>query len=197
MLVLPEWRESSDEDLVRVILKNPDAFAVLVERYQAKLARYVRSISRASKEEAEDILQEAFIKAYRNLNGFDTEQKFSSWMYRIVRNETISWHRKMSVRAESRTDIFTAEDLDRFAGKHAPVSDMEHVQMNDAIQKILNSMDKKYRDVLVLKYLEEREYQDISFILQKPMGTVATLLNRAKKQFKDAATKMGVNIELI
>ncbi|MFA5129572.1 MAG: RNA polymerase sigma factor [Patescibacteria group bacterium] len=197
MLVQPEWRESSDEELVRLTLKYPDAFGVIMMRYEPKLLRYVRTISRASKEEAEDILQEAFLKAYRNLNGFDTDQKYSSWMYRIVRNETISWHRKMSARAEGRTDIYSAEDLSHFASKEHIISKLEQDQLHGIVRNVLDTMDKKYRDVLILKYLEDREYKDISFILQKPMGTIATLLNRAKKQFREVAKRCGTDLELL
>ncbi|MFH1534644.1 MAG: sigma-70 family RNA polymerase sigma factor, partial [Patescibacteria group bacterium] len=62
---------------------------------------------------------------------------------------------------------------------------------NEKIQKVLSQMDKKYQEVIVLKYLEDKDYQEISDILKKPVGTVGTLLSRAKKQFKQVVQKQG------
>ena len=77
----------SDLQLVKLSLKDHQNFRYLVERYEPLLLRYMRRIANVSKEEAEDLLQEIFIKVYKNLNGFDQKLKFSSWIYRIAHNE--------------------------------------------------------------------------------------------------------------
>ena len=87
-------QELNDNEIIIKSLGNIDYFACLFEKYEKKLFQYIRQVSFVSSEEAEDILQESFIKIWRNLNEFDDHMKLSSWIYRIVHNETISYWRK-------------------------------------------------------------------------------------------------------
>ncbi|MDD5489902.1 MAG: sigma-70 family RNA polymerase sigma factor, partial [Candidatus Moranbacteria bacterium] len=87
MIEKENCREKTDEEMVALTLKNQDYFACLVERYEPKLMRYIRRISAATQEDAEDLLQDVFVKVYRNLNDFDQKLKFSSWIYRIAHNQ--------------------------------------------------------------------------------------------------------------
>ena len=91
--------ELPDERLVAQTLDDRERFACLMRRYEARLLRYIQRISSLRKEDTEDVLQDAFISAYRNLHDFDHEKgKFSTWIYRIVRNGTISAVRKLKVK---------------------------------------------------------------------------------------------------
>jgi RNA polymerase sigma-70 factor, ECF subfamily len=185
--------EQTDERLAVLAVTDQRAFAVLVDRYQSKLLRFIRTISNVRYEEAEDILQEALIKSYRNLNSFDGNQTFSAWMYRIVRNETISHYRKKSVRPEGHMDQEDEDMLDRFAHHMNIAADAERAEEASTIRKALDELDPKYRDVLILQFLEEKDYKEISDILHIPMGTVATRINRAKERFKVIAQKHGLH----
>jgi RNA polymerase sigma-70 factor (ECF subfamily) len=69
---------------------------------------------------------------------------------------------------------------------------LERKYTGEEVRSVLNDMDERYREVLVLKFLEEKDYKEISDILEKPMGTVATLINRAKKQFKEETIKRDI-----
>ena len=176
--------EKTDAELVALTLEDRESYACLIRRYEEPLARYVRRISGYSDDDIADILQNAFIGAYRNLNDFDPSLKFSSWLYRIVHNETISHHRRYRARPQT---ISIQEGDDVFALLASEVDVPRDVGRTIAAQRIrdvLGSLDPKYREVLVLKYLEDKDYREISDILQKPMGTIATLINRAKKQFR-------------
>ena len=84
----------SDNELVTLTLENKDNFSYLIERYEKKLYRYIWRLTGLSKECCEDILQETFIKIYRNINNFDQRLKFSSWAYRITHNEALNYVRK-------------------------------------------------------------------------------------------------------
>ncbi len=173
--------KQKDEDLVLSVLKNRDCFLYIVERYQEKLFRYIRRISALSEEDIEDLLQEIFIKVYKNLNDFDTSLKFSSWIYRIAHNEVISNFRKIKARPQK---VWDDENLLlNIASKLDFVRDLDNEFLQKNINEILEQMDLKYREVLVLKFLEERSYKEISDILKKPVSTVGTMINRAKKQF--------------
>lgn len=176
-------QKKTDEELVLLTLENQDFFSCLVERYEPKLMRYIMRISASTREDAEDLLQEIFIKVYRNLNDFDPDLKFSSWIYRIAHNQVVSQWRK----SKSRPQVikFEAdEDFLKFIAAEVDLAkDTEEKFAGEEVRKILENLDHKYKEVLVLKFLEGKNYQEISDILKKPLGTVATLINRAKKQF--------------
>ena len=93
----------SDQDIVRLSLGDIEYFACLVLKYELRLLGYVKKISQCDQEEAEDILQEAFIKIWKNLNGYDPRLTLESWLFRIVHNETISFWRKKTSFGKDRT----------------------------------------------------------------------------------------------
>lgn len=174
----------TDAELVQLTLQDKEFFKYLVERYEAKLLRYVRRLSNISLEEAQDILQEIFIKVYLNLNDFDQDLKFSSWIYRIAHNETINHFRHRQRRP-------VAVDLDSdkvFLGAtRADLNlelELDRVYKIEEVQQALGRLESKYREVILFKYMDDKGYQEISDILKKPLGTVATLLNRAKQKLK-------------
>lgn len=181
-----ELANLTDEQLIVHILDDRQIFAYIVERYQDKLMRFIRRISGVSREQAEDLLQEIFLKAYQNLNSFDTDLKFSSWIYRIARNHVISHHRKVVRRPEVLLKEETANKL---------ASDLEIEHEVDAgieaerINQVLSDMKPKYREILILKFLEEKDYNEISDILKIPLGTIATRIHRAKQAYKKAYEK--------
>ncbi len=184
--------EQSDELLVEKSLHEQRAFAVLIDRYQNKLLRYIHQITSVSHEEAEDILQEGFIKAYYNLNNFDRRLKFSSWIYRIIRNQVISAHRKKSVRPQGNSVVLEDTQLQFLASELNTAKDVDIAYLKENIDQVLAKLDVKYRDILVLRYFEQKEYKEISAIIKKSTGTVSSLVSRARKQFKKEAEKLGL-----
>lgn len=181
--------EKTDEELVALTLKDENFYAVLVERYEEKLARYILRISGGSKEDVEDTLQDVFISAYKNLNSFDSDLKFSSWIYRIAHNKVISHFRKITARPKTVTYEGDGQLLNILASDLDIAKDLERKYTAEEVRSILDQLDERYKEVLVLKFLEEKDYKEISDILEKPMGTVATLISRAKKQFKEKKSK--------
>jgi RNA polymerase sigma-70 factor (ECF subfamily) len=153
--------------------------------------RYVRRISGLAEEEAKDILQEAFIKIWRNLNEYDTDLKLSSWIYRIVHNETISYWRK----SKSHDKDQTLSLDDEFIEYEDPgqVENDSNPDPNEKIEKVLDSLPLKYREVLTLKFLEKMSYGEVSDVLKIPEGTVATRINRAKKLFIKVAGERRIH----
>lgn len=194
IMVKPEQcQNKTDEELAALSVKDQGFFCCLINRYQNKLLRYVIRLSGVSKEEAEDILQEVFIRVYQNLNDFDPELKFSSWIYRITHNQVISNYRRLKARPQS-VDWELADDiLNSIASDLDLEKEVNHKYLRESIEKILASMDKKYREILVLRFFEEKSYQEMSDILKKPLGTVATLMNRAKRHFRDEANRQRIN----
>ena len=184
----------SDEELVKRSLKDVDSFGLLIERYESKLKAYIMRISTFSPAEIEEILQEIFLKAWKNLRDFDQSLKFSSWIYRIAHNQTVSSFRKYKSRGLDK-DIPLDLTLYNIASSELDISEkLDQKTRAKVVCEILNSLPEKYREVLVLKYLEEKSYEEISDILKRPMGTIATLLNRAKKAFKKKLLEKNLNL---
>jgi RNA polymerase sigma-70 factor, ECF subfamily len=187
-------KKTSDNQLVELAKSNPDVFEELVNRYWRRLFGYVRRISYFSNEDIEDILQDVFIKTYKNLNSFDNKLKFSSWIYRITRNCTIDAIRKKQSRpAISQMDMSEAVNLFKSStdleGEVSKKDDLER------IEKIIKSLPLKYREVMILKFSEEKTYDEIIDILKKPKGTVASLINRGRKQLIKKAKEQNIVIE--
>ena len=196
MLDKNDCAEKSDEELVSLTLKNQDFFTCIMERYEEKLKRYIRRISGVSIEDAEDLLQEIFVKVYRNLYGFDTSLKFSSWIYRISHNQVVSHWRKTRM-AQNVLKFEGGEDYLKILSSGEDLAqNVERKFTGEEVRRVINKLDEKYREVLVLKFLEGKDYQEISDILQKPLGTVATLINRAKKQFRKIAEDKEIKFRI-
>ncbi|MCK5286001.1 MAG: RNA polymerase sigma factor [Candidatus Pacebacteria bacterium] len=186
--------EKTDEELVLLALKDQDYFLLLVRRYEEKLTRYISRISNLDKDEIEDVLQDIFIKVYKNLNAFDTSLKFSSWIYRISHNEVISNYRKFKNKAKVISFDTDGEFIKNIADELDIEKEFNLEDLKKNISLILNKMDLRYREVLILRFMEGNNYNEISDILKKPEGTVATLLNRAKKQFSQIIEDQNIKI---
>ncbi len=175
----PDIRDDySDEELVELSLKDNMFFALLIKRYKEKFFYYLKRFTGFRAEELEDVIQASFIKIYTNLNSFNKNLKFSSWAYRIVHNEAID-----EIRRQKRghlplfPELEIPDDFDLSA-------EIDEKLAKDKVKLVLQELKDEYREVLVLRFFEHKEYREISDILKKPMGTVATMIDRAKKQFK-------------
>ncbi|MEA2006677.1 MAG: RNA polymerase sigma factor [Patescibacteria group bacterium] len=187
----------SDEKLVGFVKKHKDCYVCLMNRYDEKMMRYVRRISGVDVEAAEDIIQDVFLKVYVNLNAFDENLKFSSWLYRIAHNETINYWRRN--KKKSSTDISWDDNealKNVIRDKHDTEQAVYQKITNEQLLEVLEEIDEKYRTVLILNYLEGKSYQEIADILNKPIGTVGTLLNRAKKLLKENLVKEGIRASI-
>ncbi len=175
---------ATDQELVARAIANKQSFAAIVLRYEAPLLRYIVRLGCKNSFVADDLLQEIFIKIYIHLNEYDPFLQFSSWIYRIAHNEIVSYFRK----EKRRSSVLTRDEL---LGLFENITDDADVIAHESeqhtaqeIQAALDRLEPKYRDVIVLKYFEEKSYEEISDILLIPQGTVATLINRAKKKIK-------------
>jgi len=193
MIIDSECINKTDEQIVVLTLKNQDYYLCIMKRYEAKLLNYILKISNISREDGEDILQEVFIKAYQNLNDFDLNFKFSNWIYSIAHNTTISAFRKKKVRPQ--TVSWEDEDLNNILESTLDVENTSLQKLTyKQILKTINQLPLKYKDVLILKFVEGKDYREISDILRKPMGTIATLINRARKSLIQELEKEDIKL---
>jgi RNA polymerase sigma-70 factor (ECF subfamily) len=175
-------KELTDEGIIeKVRTSNQDLYSVIIDRYQKKLVRYVSNLIK-NEDKAIDVVQESFIKAYVNLNNFNTDKKFSSWIYRIAHNQAINLAKKY----QKETPLL--EDWD-FKSDDDIEKDFEEKEIIEKVEKCLKNIPLLYSEPLSLYYIDEKSYEEISDILRIPMGTVATRINRAKKIMKNICPK--------
>ena len=169
----------TDEDLVNEIISGQkELFYHVVTRYEAKLKRYILTITNR-RSEAEDILQNVFLKAYKNLPTFNNSLKFSSWLYRIAHNESINLIGSSFIqRFVSMPEWFDIGRRDNIEEK------IDDEQMRKKLKGCVEKLSMKYKEPLVLFYYEEKTYEEISDILRIPVRNVGVLIHRGKSQVK-------------
>jgi len=172
----------TDEDIARIVQKGKsESFGLLVERYEAKIIRYAKRFL-FNHNDVEDLAQEIFIKAYVNIQSFDTSRKFSPWIYRIAHNEFINSIKK---KAKEPLPLF---DLDiifpSLISKEKVENEIDRKELNKMLDKCLNKLNSKYREPLILRYFEELDYKEIADILRIPVSTVGIRLKRGKEKMK-------------
>jgi len=156
--------------------QDQELYRELVRRYQNKLLRYANYLVH-DEEPAADVVQEAFIKAFVNLQGFNTRKKFSSWIYRIVHNEAINYLKK----SKKITPFAGREWLaDRVRSDTDLENDFLKNQEKETVGRALEKLPLDYSEPLILFYFEEKSYDEISDILRMPVGTVGTRISRGK-----------------
>lgn len=167
----------SDNDLVCYVRdKDKQAFAYIIERFESRLSRYVMYIVN-DLEGSKDIVQEVFIKGYINLASFDINSKFSSWIYRIAHNEAINYINKNKKFVNFDTTNLLNELVSTFKKPEEVIFDEELI-LN--FKEVINKIEKKYSEVLILYILEQKSYEEISYILRTPTSTVGTRIKRGK-----------------
>lgn len=172
----------SDEEIAqRVQAGDTESFGTLVERYEGKLTRYAKRFLLYN-EEAEDIVQDVFMKAYTNIQSFDAARAFSPWIYRIAHNEFINAIKK---RGKEAIPFFDPDTLfPHPVAKETADGTARTAEMRRMVEAGLAKLDVKYREPLVLYYFEEMDYREIADVLRIPVATVGVRLLRAKEALK-------------
>jgi RNA polymerase sigma-70 factor, ECF subfamily len=170
-------------------IKNGDqnAFAEIVEVYKDKVFQLCYRML-GNRHEAEDIAQEAFIRAYVNIHSYDLNKKFSTWLYRIATNLSIDRIRKKKPDYYLDAEIAGSEGLTMYSQVAAdvalPEDELESMELQALIQSEILKLPEKYRSVIVLKYIEEFSLKEIGEILDLPVGTVKTRIHRGREALR-------------
>jgi RNA polymerase sigma-70 factor (ECF subfamily) len=170
------------------------AFGELVRRYQDRLFNTVYRLV-DSTEDAQDVVQEAFLHAYQSLDRFKGDSQFFTWLYRIAVNSAISLQRKqrstvrLSVDRGGQGSVPEPHDVSEFS---QPDQALERADEERRIQSALNRLSAEHRAVLILKDLEDQKYETMAEILQVPIGTIRSRLHRARLELRGVLEKMEV-----
>lgn len=175
---------TTDEEIAQRVKKgDSESFGILVTRYEQKITRYARKFL-VNRQDIEDLVQQVFIKAYTNMQSFDTDKRFSPWIYRIAHNEFVNALQKKSRDLLSFFDFeldtlfphaYASETADRSAGDR---------ELKEILNSCLDKLDAKYREPLVLYFFEELGYQEIADILHIPSATAGIRLSRGKAKLR-------------
>lgn len=181
-------READLELLRAVMAGDGTAYRGLVERYQARVYAMVYGMVR-NREDARDITQEAFVKAYRSLGSFRLEASFYTWLYRIAMNLAIDFTRKRRRLEKNGFDegIATRNDDGSIAEAHVedgPSRQLERKQLFGRIMDAMAHLPEDQRQVILLRELEGLQYKEIAEVMGIPEGTVMSRLFYARKKLQ-------------
>jgi RNA polymerase sigma-70 factor (ECF subfamily) len=183
------YADLSDSDLVLRVRKGDGAaFRPLVERYQNRIHAMVYGMVRDA-EEARDITQNAFVKAYQNLEAFRIESSFYTWLYRIAMNLAIDSCRKSRRRKTSSFDEAVANrDEDgtilELHQAESPQRALQRKQLHDRIFAALGELSEDQREAILLREVEGLSYKEIADAMGIPEGTVMSRLFYARKRLQ-------------
>ena len=184
--------EKTDEEVANLVRAGDiNLFGILIYRYEDKMMRYSRKFL-SDQEDIKDVVQEIFLKAYENIKSFDVKRKFSSWLYRIAHNELVNVLRKR------RKNILPLFDLDVFfphsLHDNSLTQEIDRQDMSKMIDKCLDQLEPKYREPIILYYLEGLAYKEIADIIRVPISTIGIRIKRAKEKMKSIYQKSGYSL---
>jgi len=180
--------EQTDEVLIRNALKgDQQAYKLLLERHRHAIYHIAFKIVH-NREEAADLVQETFMKAFGSLNTYRFEYRFSTWLYRIAANSAIDFLRKRKIEALSLDRPMETKDgtveLQLPDWTHNPEFDYTRKQRRISIDEAIDSLPDKYRQVIVFRHTDDKTYEEIAKILDVPVGTVKARIFRARELLK-------------
>ena len=181
-----------DRQLIEsAIAGDQNAYTLLVQRHKEGLTLYVNEFIGSLKnpdgtvelaEEPQDIVQEAFHKAFQSLTSYNPQYKFSTWLYNIARNIAIDYTRKRKISIGAN---LTPENIKDFANigsgiRNSPEDKLISTQEYRNLIEMIDSLDEKYREPAILRFIKEYEYNEIAQELNLELNTVKTRIKRAK-----------------
>lgn len=169
--------ERKDEELLKASIKDESAFSVLVERWWNKIFAFI-SFKIRNYDEAKELVQEVFLKIYLKLESFDSSFKFSTWAFKIAQNLTIDYLRKQHI---TKTEL---SDKSAITFKN-PLSNLIESEENKKIWDAVEKLPEEFKEVIILRHLQELSYEEIAKILNLKLGTVKNRIFKARKYLAD------------
>lgn len=180
-------REEEKELIQHAIDGDQKAYAEILNRYRGPVFNLIIRMVK-TKEEAEDLVQEAFIKAFNSLQSFNMQYAFSTWLYKIAINNCIDHFRKQKLKLYSLDKPLSAKDGElkrEFPDTHeAADKNLLNTEKTKIIEDAIASLPEKYRMSIYYRHQEEKSYEEIAEIMDIPLGTVKARIFRAREMLK-------------
>ncbi len=183
--------EANETELLELARKgDSQAFGALVERYQRRVVGVAQAIVH-NQDDAVELAQETFVRAYENLAKFESRSSFSTWLYRIAANLSIDFRRR-----EGRHTVLRGEDAENEIQRlPSPLGDSfqetARGQLNRRLNDALKELTQEHRAVILLREVEGLSYDEISDVLQVPRGTVMSRLHYARGRLREILKDLG------
>ena len=174
----------------RILSGDQDAFSTLMQAYEDKVYNLCLRMC-ADREEAKDLAQEAFIKAWRGLKFYKQEAAFSTWLYRLTSNVCIDFLRQKKRKAAVSLAAPEDEQIDIPDPAPRPDELVLQKQRNEAVAEAMSQLEDEFRLVLALRVVQERSYEEIAEIMDLKPGTVKSRLARAREKLRKVLLKNG------
>lgn len=182
-----DYKTLTDEQLILQFQKeDKGAFGEIVLRYKDRLVNFLFRFT-GNRESAEDISQETFLKLYKNKDKYTEIAKFSTWLYTIALNEARSNYRKEKKHSAVSINEFYEDshsDYQISSNEYNPEDEANAETEAFYIQKAINSLNEKHREIIILRDIEDLDYEEIAATLNIPLGTVRSRINRARESLK-------------
>lgn len=182
-----DYKKSSDEELIRYFQdEDNEAFNEIVERYKDKLVNFIYRYT-GNRDDAEDFAQDAFLKLYKSKHLYKEIAKFSTWFYTIALNTVrtnLKKKSRMNTLSINNYDVENEKDFDLHDDSPEPDSIVGSQMEVEFIQKAINNLDKSFKEVILLRDVQNLEYDEIAKITGLPLGTVKSRINRGREKLK-------------
>ena len=178
--------KDQEKIIARARRGDADAFEQLVVAYREQVFRLALRMC-GSEADADEVAQEAFLSAWKALPNFRGESQFSTWLYQLTTHAAIDLMRreKRQIAADDITEVSAADPAP------SPQQQAERSETRQAVRDAMGQLSPEYRQIVVLRFLQELSYEEIGAVLKLPSGTVKSRLNRAKAQLKEILSKSG------
>ena len=183
-----------DKELVAAALKGDEsAYGELLERFRRPLFSLIYRMI-GDREQAEDLAQESFVKAFNNLDSYNPKYRFSSWLFKIANNHAIDHLRRARLPTVSIHGSPHAANAEREAETRivleapdeSPEEEIMALELGGEIEDAIRQLRSEYRTAVILRHIENRPYEEIAEIMEVPIGTVKTFLHRARAELREA-----------
>lgn len=168
------------------------ALGQALERLYPRVYRAVAGITAGTGLDVDDLTQEAFLKAYRNIDSFRGDSSLYTWVYRIARNVCLDAMRRRKFRGQFIFDWFKSPDADNDFPDPSGSDVAENHDTKYWIDKALSVLPEEFRSVLVFREIQDLSYEEISVIMEIPEGTVKSRLFKARKLMREQLERYGV-----
>jgi RNA polymerase sigma-70 factor (ECF subfamily) len=187
-------RNLSDQEIIDSVRKgNESDYSIIINRYKNKAFSMLKRMLK-NEFDADEVLQDSFLKAYNSLGSFKGEAKFSTWFYRIVYNSALtklsSQKRKIEAEMSSVEDNFDLES-------EYNADDIEKKDLQEFVQDIINKLPERYSAIITMFYLNEMSIEEISEVMQITVSNVKVMLYRSRNSMRDLVLKSKLAEELI
>lgn len=198
-LAAPDYKSLDDRELATCAARGEEpAFRELLARYERPVFSLIYRMVR-DRTLAEDLAQEAFIRAFNAIGSYKTSYKFSNWIFKIANNHTIDYLRKRkldTVSIDGSPHATTQDEISQSrvvleSDVETPHEYVEHKELGSQIEKAIGGLREEYRAVIILRHVEGHAYDEIADILELPLGTVKTYLHRARGELRKSLAHLA------